>query len=298
MKRLTRPSAFVAAICLAASFASIASAAPPQRDITSTNEGRNAAAEAALRSTQKGFPTKAADLQVWQFSSGNILVVPRGFEVLAENSVVTPRAQATRSTDEAISEMSAAGMTSATAAAAPYWKFINGTCFSRFTRANVHIDACYRMNRLVNDGTTTYDFYELHFFATAGVNDNAGTLWQMQNAWVASSAASGSTAQSWWDWDPGSDISGNCRTIGLSVTGGVGGASLGITHNHEACEVWDITKYAAPGSFRTTWRGHTTGDREAAFAIVSRVGQGKSPVGNLNWDVLQYCHPDFDCNDG
>ncbi len=270
------------------------SAAPRTGEITDDDDGRAIAAAAAERFSDYGVATDASDLTVTRYGDGSIVVAPKGTEILTASrdpqtgfvgaSVLTPdfSAGATGSTaPRGIRAAPAAerdGEASPTTTA-PYWSWWASQCFARLDSVYGWMDTCYHMLKLINDGSYTYDWFDLHMFSTFV----SKYPYALRDAYVES-GPSGSITQYWHDWSPRSDTSRSCSTVTLSVS--AAGASLGFSH--EQCETWDITKYAAAGRFRNTWlKGYfypSPGtEREVAFQIVSKVGQNKVVQWWLGW---------------
>jgi hypothetical protein len=230
-------------------------------NLSATADGQRMTSEASARYTGKGIATKASDLAVYRLADGSFLVVPTG----------------TQRAGDGVTTASQSSASSGFAALASGWQLQDSACFSRYTQSRGWMDTCYHHHKLFGDGSSTYDYHELHLFATASSLYPGALKW----AWIESNRASGSPTQSWYDWDPGADTNTNCHNLSVGVQVG----AFGISYGHDQCETWDITKYSTPGQFRNTWRGNVAeSEREVAFDIASRVSQGSWAQWTLNWD--------------
>jgi hypothetical protein len=251
--------------------------------VSSTAEGRTAAAEAAQRFTIAGVPTSADELRVYELSPDDYLVGPADTVVNVERSARGGISEITT-----VEPATPAGSTEATsdfqAAAAPYWSLVGSYCWARTNKTGGWMDTCYHKHKLINDGSSTSDWFELHMFGTA----KSTYPYRLFDAYVHASPNGGAT-QYWHDWDPGGDLNLSCQTITIGIV--AQGAAIG--YNHNACEKWDITKYAAAGTFRTTWRAGLTppvaSERETAFTIASRVANGGTAYWKFSWNFTAAC---------
>lgn len=91
-------------------------------------------------------------------------------------------------------------------------------------------------------------------------------------------------AQSWVDWSPRSDYSGNCRPVGLSVSA----LGIGLGFSTEQCESYHFTKDnpAVNYSLQGTWFVGSNVNRELAYEIAVSVAQGKG----VAWTVPAEVH--------
>jgi hypothetical protein len=260
----------------------------PGRDITDTPAGAAAARAATARWSAKGF-TGAVDVTVLDLGSDGLLVAPQD----AVDLVVTTSDFATESPSMRTSvtvghQLAAPGGVAMAAeasiqlAAAAYWSFREGLCFSRKWVDSAWLDSCYEINRLINDNDSSRDFYSLEHWAYIGE-----TQFGLRHAWVDGRRASGSQWQSWYRASPGSDSTGFCRDI--SVTATVLSAQVGSTF--EACEGWDMTKSAngADVYMKNQWQCNCSfmigGNRQTAYTIVVTVPAGKYPRWTLGWGM-------------
>lgn len=93
-------------------------------------------------------------------------------------------------------------------------------------------------------------------------------------AFVARLRARGSAPQRWVDWDPKADTKSNCEKTTVSVT--VEG--VGLSHDAERCERWDIDKKAGPADFANRWRGGAVrSERSTAAVTATQVDNGATP---------------------
>lgn len=158
------------------------------------------------------------------------------------------------------------------ALAAPSWKFLSNSCYSKVDSPWAVLDHCYYKYKLANDGNGTYDWYALHRFGTAHNN----SPWVLDLARIRAYRGGGS-AQSWADWTPRSNWSGgSCSTTSISISTPI----AGLSQSFERCpEQVTFTKSASGTSpdYTQTWFGlGTRGNREVDFEIAIRVGQGGS----------------------
>jgi hypothetical protein len=281
--RILRRAALAGALVLTSVAPALAARPDALPDVTATTAGRAAASQAAIRFTEAGVPTKAADLRVYQLGSEDYVVGPTGSSISVIRDAAGGVAEI-RTAEAQNSPTSAFDSSEFVAAAAPYWTLVGSTCWARTTKTGGWMDTCYQKHKLINDGSTSYDYFELHMFATA----KSVYPYRLLDAYVHAAPSGGST-QSWHDWDPGADLSISCQT----VTIGVVAQGVAIAYNHNACEQWDITKYAAAGTFRNTWRAGLTpplaSERETAFTIASRVANGGTATWGFSWNFTAAC---------
>lgn len=64
-------------------------------------------------------------------------------------------------------------------------------------------------------------------------------------------------------------------------------AAVGVSGNYTGCEVNDITKGSAAGSFTSAWSsaGTSQSDRAVQSQIVVGVPNGHTPAYTLSWDI-------------
>ncbi len=147
------------------------------------------------------------------------------------------------------------------------WNVVANDCFARYSDTWTWMDHCYQDLKLSNDGSSTYDYYTLHHYATVHPN----------SPWVANSGlinAQAATSQTWMDWSPRGDRNGNCISASISVSVGGVGASYPV----EKCELWDMNKDNPAVNYALLWYGPgCRQDRELAYEIAVRVSQGAWP---------------------
>jgi hypothetical protein len=273
-----------------------AAAAPPARAwqyITGTHRGRDAAEKSAARFSQAGVRTRAGDLRVLEGAGGDVLVLPTSVKVesvirrdvvdrdrlLTElNAAITVGAGAADAAEAAALDGQLAS-TEGVVAAVPYWSEKSRGCFSWLRRGGSYMAPCYYINKLINDGDGARDYFSLRQKATIGVDQFP---WTIYDGWVQSVRAAGTSAQTWYDWDPGGTISGGCSSTSVSVSVKLVEIGIGATR----CERWEPTLWQDAGHFRNKWNCDCffgVGDaRQVASAIAVSVGQGKSPVWTLS----------------
>lgn len=273
------------AAALAMSFAlvpGVAAAPPTSDDITSTSSGRDSAAAAAQRFSGRGFKTDANSLRVVRTADGSEIVGP---------STYTAAALARLAAGESISVQASGESASGTfaAAAAPYWNLRGSNCFARLYRYGGTpqqrlgwMDTCYHIHKLTGETDGSWDYWDIHGFATFDATNSASYT---DSAWIHVDRDGGPTFN-WFDWSPRSDTSGNCRNVTLSVSAFGAGLSFG----HDACEVWNLTKYTAAGELKEEWDGFTQGAREIALMSSIKVANGaSSPIWGISWNAVILC---------
>lgn len=167
-------------------------------------------------------------------------------------------------------------------AATPYWSLVGSACFARWYGDGVWMDTCYHKHKLINDGNGSYDYFELHMFATGASSGKA----KLKDLNIYAFPASNSAPMTWHDWKPGADLNGgNCNNITVGVT-----YPLPISYTHQWCDTWDMTKYAAAGSFRNIYKAPLffepwESERDVAFDIAVRVAQGATARWNFNYSA-------------
>jgi hypothetical protein len=261
----------------------------PGRDITDTPAGEHAARAAVARWAAQGVRIAAHDVTVRDLGAEGLLVAPEDAVDLAMTASGIGTDSPSMSTSVTVGHrLQAPGGVAMAAegdvqvAAAAYWSWREGLCFSRKWVDSAWLDSCYEINRLINDGSSTVDFYSLEHWAYIGE-----TQFGLRHAWVEGWRASGSPWQSWYRASPGTDSSGFCRDI--SVTATVLSATVGSTF--QACEGWDITKSANGSDVRmkNQWQCNCSfmigGNRETAYTIVITVPAGQYPRWTLGWGM-------------
>ena len=269
------------------------SAAPPEpgpRDITLTSAGQQAAEAAASRFRAMGVATDVADLAVYDLGSTGLLVGPKGGEVTVVSTFIGKRGElgfevtVSEPLDDPALVQAGSTPSDFVPLAAPSWGLVGEACWDRtyWTQVaplrQVWMDTCYHKHKLLNDGFSDRDFFELHMFATGA--SSAGKLKDMT---ILASKSSNSAAMMWHDWHPGADQNRSCQQITVGVS-----SPLPIGYGHQICDEWDITKFAEAGKFRNIYRAPlffepAFSEREVAFDIAVRVNQGATARWNFNW---------------
>jgi hypothetical protein len=156
-------------------------------------------------------------------------------------------------------------------------------CATRKQNSAYWFDTCYRWGYVRNDGDSRRDYFVFDQYGTC----KSKGVWAMRYCGLGDQKKPGSpTGISWDDWSPGADSSGDCRTLGLSVSAGPGGG--GVTF--QACEKMDITKYAAAPMFSNYWRAGDKGwvyrsERKVRYLVSMAVAQGRTPPLDIWWKV-------------
>jgi hypothetical protein len=162
------------------------------------------------------------------------------------------------------------------------WAQVYANCYARITDTWSWMDHCARIFKLSNDSDAQRDYYALQHYATAAAN----WPWRLWWGKISSSpVVTGSYgAQSWVDWSPKSDYSGNCRPVGLSVSA----LGFGLGFSTEQCESYHFTKDnpAVNYSLQGTWFVGSNVNRELAYEIAVSVAQGKGAA----WTVPAEVH--------
>ena len=257
------------------------------RDVTDTPAGRTAAAEAAARFGELGVSADAAALVVLDFGAGDLLIGPRGTDVLSysvtaigfEVSVLPPPGEPSDPRNVTSAHDATSGGLGV--AAGPYWQLANSFCWERrsFHNGTIWMDTCYHKHRLINDGSSTYDYFEMHMFATGASVGKTKTDRLTISAW----RASGSAAQTWFDWHPRSDVSNRCQSFAVGVA-----EPVPIAYTHQQCDLWDMTKHTDAGHYTQAYVSPFFGapinsEREVAFDVSVRVAQGATAMWVFQW---------------
>jgi hypothetical protein len=252
-------------------------------DITETAKGKQLIKEARKRFERQGH--KAGELRAVRDGSG-VLIVPNETRLVAYDRTVKngkdlPLLAPLTADDPAwVTESSGAAELAATAA--PSWSWVGNYCFSQTSDKFAVLDHCYTKYKLLNDGSSTSDWFALHRFGTAHNN----SPWVLNQARIRAYRYSGSS-QSWADWSPKSNWSGGtCSTTSVGITTPVGG----LSYSFDRCpEKVTFTK-SANGSqpdYTQTWSGMgTRGNREVRFEISVRVKQGGTATWTLPASVI------------
>ncbi|MFL5642746.1 MAG: hypothetical protein ACJ77V_07055 [Chloroflexota bacterium] len=286
MQRIVRKlGTVIAAIAMSFALVPGVTAAPRSSgDITATTNGRESARAAADRFSGRGFRTDASSLRVVVAADGSEIVGPSTYSAadlanLAGGGSISVKALAGSGTTEL-------------AAAAPYWNLRGSNCFARYYKYGGNpqqrlgwMDTCYHIHKLTGETDGAWDYWDIHGFATVDATNSASYT---DSAWIHVDRDGGPTFY-WYDWSPRSDTSGNCRSVTLSVSAYGAGLSFG----HDACEVWNLTKYAAAGELKEEWDGFTKGAREVALMSSIKVANGaSSPIWGISWNAVMVCITD------
>lgn len=253
-------------------------------DVTATPVGRALVTEATERFRRAGVATRSDDLRVYELGPGDHLIGPADTVVHVERTDRGEVSEITTSEPMTTADAPTLATSDIILAAAPYWGLVGSYCWARTTKTGGWMDTCYHKHKLYSDGSSTTDWFELHVFGTA----KSTYPYRLFDAYVHASPNGGAT-QSWHDWDPGADLNLSCQTITIGVVA----QNVAIAYNHNACDKWDITKYSAAGTFRTTWRAGLTppvaSERQAAFTIASKVANGGTAQWKFSWNFTAAC---------
>jgi hypothetical protein len=258
----------------------------PAIDVTNTSVGRAKAVEAAARNKSNGVDSSASDLIVYEIAPREYFIAPEGTQVLSVETVVGAdgtvgtRVDAAPPADAAFVDPKAGQVV---AAAASAWTLVSSFCWNRtwYDGGAVWMDTCYHKHKLTNDGSGTVDYFEMHMFATGA--SKVGLKEKLKSMSIEAWRASGSPAQTWFDWSPRSDSNRNCQSITVGVT-----QPIPMAYSHQQCDEWDITKFADAGHFRNTWKAPLllepyASEREVAFSVAVKVAQGQTAQWVFSW---------------
>jgi len=249
----------------AASLAAKPTAPTTLSDISSTARGQELADETAARFTSYGVPTEPGDLEVLQYSNGSIIVAP---EILANSLSGQLADGATAATVDVGSAVETnqttadAGGFQAAAAASAYWTLKEQGCLSSLYVDSARLDSCYYIYQLINDGSTTRNYWALRQKGTA-FEYGGGLHW----ASVSGERTPNTPAQTWVDWAPEQGHDGSCSSVNVGVSYIV---SLGYTVT--ACEKWIFDKSCNTCStwIKNTWDCNCLFGLDAKGGTVSR----------------------------
>lgn len=261
----------------------------PGVDISGSERGRDMAVEAAARYQAAGMNISSRNLRVLDLGTAGILIAPAdALDVVTSLSGLKGNHPAVSGSFTVGHRLGAReGVAIAAAgdiqlAAAAYWSRREGDCFSRRWVDSAWIDVCYEISKLINDNDGGRDFFTLENWAYIGE-----TQFGLRHAFINSVRPAGTPWQNWYRASPGSDSTGFCRDISVSVS--VLSAAIGGTF--EACEGWDMTKSAngANVSFKNQWQCNCSfmigGNRQVAYTITVTVPQGSTPIWSLGWGM-------------
>jgi hypothetical protein len=261
----------------------------PGMDISASERGRDMAVEAAARYRGAGLSISSRNLRVLDLGEAGILIAPADtLDVVTSLSGLNGSHPAVSGSFTVGHRLDAPDGVAIAAegdirlAAAAYWSRREGDCFSRRWVDSAWIDVCYEISKLINDNDGGRDFFALENWAYIGE-----TEFGLRHAFIHSARPAGTPWQSWYRASPGSDSTGFCRDVSVSVS--VLSATIGGTF--EACEGWDMTKSAngANASFKNQWQCNCSfmigGNRQVAYTITVTVPQGSSPTWSLGWGM-------------
>ncbi len=289
--------AFMIALLIAVSTASLATAAPASgedpsasqfivnpsdydiSDLTCSKVNARQAAESWRRAM--GFNGNADELKTYYLLNGQNLIVSPGTDVelrraVGEDgnvkldfSISTPQFSTPK-----------AGVIQA---AAPYDQVVAHEAFARLEDSHGWMDMAYILHKVGDDGNCDEDFYTLQNWATACAKRcHSWDSGRINKAWVNCQKKDGSCDMNWYDWCPRSDstvpVPGTSTTVGLNVCGVI------LSQTYTQCETWDITKYEEAGRFENCWKGSAyKSEREVAYMAGIWVTQGGWPIWNLRY---------------
>ncbi len=248
-------------------------------DITSSPIGREMAREAAEHRVRLGAPRQP--LRVLRDQAG-YLVVPADTEVIpvsitdeSGRNIVMYAPTVTASATDVV-DLAPDGALSQS------WTQVGANCYARISDSWSWMDHCARIFVLSNDGDGSKDYYALQHYATAAANSPWRLWWGKISSLPIVTGSYG--AQTWVDWSPKSDYSGNCRPIGLSVSA----LGFGLGFSTQQCEAYHFTKDnpAVNYSLQGNWYVGPNTNRELAYEIAVSVAQGKSAA----WTVPAEVH--------
>lgn len=240
------------------------------RDITATALGSQLAEQAQLRLAANGITT---ELRVVE-DDGGYTVAPTDTEFVAVPMTLADGREGTAAMPvtgrQSVRNAGLFGSIQTAAAASPSWAWQQGSCFSRINHTFAYIDHCYQIYKMTNDNSSTLDYFALKHYGTAGPN----SPWTLGYAYIHSYRLSGTTAQSWLDWDPNGSWQGGCSTVTLNVTW----QAVGLNLNVSRCEQWDVVKQNPAVDLKETWLNPgTRSTRGLGMELAVSVTQGAWP---------------------
>ena len=250
-------------------------ASPDPDDITSTRRGRALAAETAARFTSAyGVPTNASDLTVLEFPDGSFIIAPEllagGLDALSTDGVssATVEVGATLASETApkTAPMASTRQEEATAgiqaAAAATWSLKEQACLTSLYVDSARLDSCYYIYQLINDGSTTKNFWALRQKGTAFEYGSG-----LHSAWVSGERTQSTTSQTWVDWGPEQGHDGSCSSVNVGVS-----YVASLSYTVTGCEKWIIDKTCNSCSpwMKATWDCNCWFGLDAKEGVVSR----------------------------
>ncbi len=265
-------------------------------DITSTPRGQRLAAEAADRYTSYEVPTKAAELTVLESLDGTIVIGPQ----ILIGTLTTQSADGTGSSTfevgKGLSPDKKGGTTpSATseetsstvqAAASAYWSQKEQGCLTSLYVDSARLDSCYYIFQLINDGSSTKNYWTLRQKGTAFEYGSG-----LQSAWVSGERTPNTTSQTWVDWGPEQGHDGSCSTMNLGVSW-----IVSLSYSVTGCEKWIIDKTCNSCStwIKATWDCNCwwgldakggTASRAIAYQMLVSTSQTSTPRFKLGYGM-------------
>jgi hypothetical protein len=257
-------------------------------EISFTPHGRILAVEARARFRAYGRDVADEAVRVVRLEDGSVMVVPASYRA---SDIQLGKDGSVRVTTKGIATSSNARVP--LAAAAVGWTQQGATrCYSR-TIKTPHgnnggwMDTCYRLYKVTGESDSTYDYWNITAFATV---DATRIYTTGDYAWIHVDKDGGPKFY-WEDWDPRSDLSGNCGARSLSISALGFGLGFGTT----VCESWLLTKYAAAGHLKVQWNGDSPGAREVALMSAIHLAQGGTPVWGISWNSVLKCYAQVAC---
>jgi hypothetical protein len=129
------------------------------------------------------------------------------------------------------------------------------------------MDTCYRLYDMVNDGSSTWNYKRLDFFATMWAEGKI-----LQWGWISAVQQAGPVLY-WVDWSPDSDTDRSCGSFGLSISV----LGIGAGFDKTFCEVNNVTKGASSDgsfvSFKDLWDwGGSISQRDKDRSVAMELG--------------------------
>lgn len=272
------------ALSLAPPYASAARPSAGPRDVTATDAGRAFAADAAARVSRRyGIEMPADSFTVWQVGD-RLVAGPRGAGLTVHErrrrDGTVARTYHASEAPARVAQVDALAAPAAAASESTGWQLVGSSCWIDDHEQGSWMDVCYHKYRATSDGSGRYDYYALNMFSTFAAPQFG---LEVGDPWIEARPGKGA-AHTWHDWDPREDTTLPCTsTVSLEVA--VQGVPL--TVDASQCATWDITKYAAAGTFRNAWREGLCmmrqGETSLEFEIASRVAQNAVPTWTFRW---------------
>lgn len=242
-------------------------------DITSTSRGQGLAVEAAERYATYEVPTDSDDLTVLELPDGTIVIGP---DTLIGTLNTQSADGVSSSTFEVGGALSADRKTGSTpkggareetsanvqAAASAYWSLKEEGCLSSLYVDSARLDSCYYIYQLINDGSSTKNYWTLRQKATAFEYGSG-----LHSAWVSGERTPNTASQAWVDWGPDQGRDGSCSTVSVGVS-----YIVSLSYSVTGCEKWIIDKTCNTCStwMKATWDCNCWWGLDAKGGTVSR----------------------------